>query len=584
MSSSFSRVYCLRTDRLTRRYGPATERLPSAADARLPHPRPARGRCRGRSCSTGRPKQRATLAILLLNANRVVSVDRLADDLYAGAAPVTAVTQVQRQISDLRKLLGTAQTVETRAPGYLLRLTSEQLDLQRFERLTAEATRSLDARRAAASGRPPARGARALAWARACRPRLRVVCAARDRATRGDPSRCARAANRRRPRARAARRARRGARAARGRAPAAGAALRAADAGALPRRPAGGGARRLPRHARSSSSSSSAWSRRPRCSSSSRRSSTHDASLAGRPSARRTSEAARSEEPSSSSRRLRTGSTRFFRWPSRLRFPLGGNSLSRACSRTSATSSRRRRLRMRVVRRFAPRRVPQSSRRSIQPVTSFVSRALMTQVWYSWTVRLGLDADRVPDALRALFERSPADVGVLSARGGTKESRRGSIRSVRRRGARLGSARAWRMARICERNARCDSLGTKADAQRGRRDASRLLADASLAAQRVVGVDTRPVLAEPTEEASSLRSRTRHSLLLESRRAGAARASARPAGRSYARPTRRCCSSTAGPGRAASRRARAAHASPGRSRASAAYRARRDRESRTQPG
>ena len=90
-------------------------------------------------------KRRATLAILLLNANRVVSVDRLADDLYAGAAPVTAVTQVQRQISDLRKLLGTAQTVETRAPGYVLRLTSEQLDLQRFERLTAEATRSLAA-------------------------------------------------------------------------------------------------------------------------------------------------------------------------------------------------------------------------------------------------------------------------------------------------------------------------------------------------------------------------------------------------------------------------------------------------------
>src|SRR5262249_16707835 len=32
-------------------------------------------------------------------------------------------------------------------------------------------------------------------------------------------------------------------------------------------------------------------------------------------------------------------------------------------------------------------------------------------------------------------------------------------------------------------------------------DASRLLADASLAAQRVVGVETRPVLAAPTEDA-----------------------------------------------------------------------------------
>ena len=67
----------------------------------------------------GGPKQRATLAILLLRANRVVSIDRLADDLYAGAPPVTAVTQVQRQISELRKALGTESAIETRAPGYL---------------------------------------------------------------------------------------------------------------------------------------------------------------------------------------------------------------------------------------------------------------------------------------------------------------------------------------------------------------------------------------------------------------------------------------------------------------------------------
>lgn len=53
----------------------------------------------------GGPRQRATLAILLLSANRIVSVERLADDLYTGATPVTAVTQVQRQISELRRAL-----------------------------------------------------------------------------------------------------------------------------------------------------------------------------------------------------------------------------------------------------------------------------------------------------------------------------------------------------------------------------------------------------------------------------------------------------------------------------------------------
>ena len=68
------------------------------------------------SIRLGGPRQRATLAILLLEANRVVSVERLAEDLYAGAAPVTAVTQVQRQISDLRKVLP-KQVIETRSPG-----------------------------------------------------------------------------------------------------------------------------------------------------------------------------------------------------------------------------------------------------------------------------------------------------------------------------------------------------------------------------------------------------------------------------------------------------------------------------------
>jgi DNA-binding SARP family transcriptional activator len=72
-----------------------------------------------------------------------VSVERLADDLYAGAAPVTAVTQVQRQISDLRRSLGAPSVIETQSPGYVIRLSAEQLDLHRFERLTEEAGRAL---------------------------------------------------------------------------------------------------------------------------------------------------------------------------------------------------------------------------------------------------------------------------------------------------------------------------------------------------------------------------------------------------------------------------------------------------------
>jgi DNA-binding SARP family transcriptional activator len=93
----------------------------------------------------GGPKQRATLAILLLRANRVVPIERLADELYAGAPPVTAVTQVQRQISELRKALGDAHGIETRAPGYVIRVFPGQLDLSRFERQTEEAGHALAA-------------------------------------------------------------------------------------------------------------------------------------------------------------------------------------------------------------------------------------------------------------------------------------------------------------------------------------------------------------------------------------------------------------------------------------------------------
>lgn len=86
------------------------------------------------------------LAILLLNANRVVSIDRLADHLYGEEPPASALTQIQAHVSHLRRRLDPTRVagspgslIETRAPGYLVHLAREQLDLLRFERLTAEA-------------------------------------------------------------------------------------------------------------------------------------------------------------------------------------------------------------------------------------------------------------------------------------------------------------------------------------------------------------------------------------------------------------------------------------------------------------
>src|SRR5229473_4015712 len=93
----------------------------------------------------GGRKQRAVLAILLLNANRVVPVEKLADDLYDGAAPATAVAQVRDHVSQLRKLLASAtdSIIETRSPGYLIQVEPDRLDAVRFESMVEQASQEL---------------------------------------------------------------------------------------------------------------------------------------------------------------------------------------------------------------------------------------------------------------------------------------------------------------------------------------------------------------------------------------------------------------------------------------------------------
>ena len=90
-----------------------------------------------RALDLGGQKQRALLLVLLLEANRVVSADRLIDAVWDGSPPPTAPKAVQVHVSQLRKLLG-RERVQTRAPGYVLRVDADELDLERFERLWAE--------------------------------------------------------------------------------------------------------------------------------------------------------------------------------------------------------------------------------------------------------------------------------------------------------------------------------------------------------------------------------------------------------------------------------------------------------------
>ena len=100
-----------------------------------------------RLLSLGGVKQRSLLAILLLHANQVVSSDRLIDDLWRDAPPVTAGKSIQVYVSRLRKELGEGR-LSTRTPGYVLHVDSPELDLARFERLMSEASKA-DARSAA---------------------------------------------------------------------------------------------------------------------------------------------------------------------------------------------------------------------------------------------------------------------------------------------------------------------------------------------------------------------------------------------------------------------------------------------------
>lgn len=109
----------------------------------------------GMPVAVGGPKQRALLALLLLSANRVVSRERLIEELFAEQSINSADHALRNQVSRLRKVLGPAAVDEprlvARAPGYLLRVEPGELDLEQFERLVTEGRESLGAGDAAAA-------------------------------------------------------------------------------------------------------------------------------------------------------------------------------------------------------------------------------------------------------------------------------------------------------------------------------------------------------------------------------------------------------------------------------------------------
>jgi predicted ATPase/DNA-binding SARP family transcriptional activator len=98
----------------------------------------------------GKPKQRALLAVLLLDANRVVALERLIEELWPEDPPASARHAIEVYASGLRRALGTDRIVR-RAPGYLVRAEEEELDSTRFEVLAARGHKALEAGRPAAA-------------------------------------------------------------------------------------------------------------------------------------------------------------------------------------------------------------------------------------------------------------------------------------------------------------------------------------------------------------------------------------------------------------------------------------------------
>jgi WD40 repeat protein/DNA-binding SARP family transcriptional activator len=100
----------------------------------------------GDAVSLGGQRQRRLVAMLLIHRNSVVSVDRLAEAVFAGEPTPGAATTLRSYVARVRKVVdgnGSGATLVTQAPGYLIRLPAESFDVACFERLLADARTKL---------------------------------------------------------------------------------------------------------------------------------------------------------------------------------------------------------------------------------------------------------------------------------------------------------------------------------------------------------------------------------------------------------------------------------------------------------
>ncbi|WP_327727653.1 winged helix-turn-helix domain-containing protein [Streptomyces sp. NBC_00487] len=108
----------------------------------------------GASLDPGGPRPRALLTLLLLDAGRTVSVERLIDGLYGARPPAGAANALQSQVSRLRRRLGPHARIEATPAGYRVAVPPDTVDAHLFEQLSGEG------RSALAAGDPPRAAAR----------------------------------------------------------------------------------------------------------------------------------------------------------------------------------------------------------------------------------------------------------------------------------------------------------------------------------------------------------------------------------------------------------------------------------------
>ena len=114
---------------------------------------PVQARCGERAADLGPRKRRFVLAVLALEVNRLVMVDRLVDLCWPDSPPATAQATIRSHVSGLRAALtgisaaGHGVVLQRQGPGYLLNCPPDRVDAHRFSQLTEAAAAEPDDQR-----------------------------------------------------------------------------------------------------------------------------------------------------------------------------------------------------------------------------------------------------------------------------------------------------------------------------------------------------------------------------------------------------------------------------------------------------